>query len=95
MAIQLKADGIETDIRVTKDNVLILFHDSNVKRTTNGTGEVSDLTWDYIKNLDAGSWFNKLFAGTRVLLVDEFLAYFAGIVQEKPNFFCGIRYQSS
>jgi len=87
MAIQLKADGIETDIRVTKDNVLILFHDSNVKRTTNGTGEVSDLTWDYIKNLDAGSWFNKLFAGTRVLLVDEFLAYIAGIVQEKPNFF--------
>jgi len=87
MAIQLKADGIETDIRITKDNVLILFHDSNVKRTTNGTGEVSELTWDYIKNLDAGSWFDKSFADTRVPQVDEFLAYIAGIVQQKPNFF--------
>jgi len=86
-AIQLKADGIETDVRVTRDNVIILMHDSNVQRTTNGTGEVTDLTWNYIKNLDAGSWFDKSFAGAKVVLLDEFLAYLAGIVALRPDFF--------
>jgi len=86
IAVQLKADGIETDIRITKDDVLILMHDSNVHRTTNGTGEIADLTWDYIKNLDAGSWFGKSFVDTRVPLLDEFFAYVDRVIAQNPNF---------
>ena len=39
---------LETDVRTTKDGVLILMHDADVGRTTTGTGAVADLTWDEI-----------------------------------------------
>ncbi len=46
------ANGIETDVRVTKDQKLILFHDSTVDRVTNGTGNVEDFTYDELLQLD-------------------------------------------
>lgn len=42
------ADGaelVETDVRTTRDGVLVLMHDPTVDRTTDGTGAVADLTW--------------------------------------------------
>ncbi len=50
-AIDMGADIIEMDIRKTKDGVLILQHDDNVNRMTNGTGTVSNLTLEQIKAL--------------------------------------------
>lgn len=50
-AIDLGADILETDVRLTKDNQLIIMHDTSVDRTTNGTGKVADLTLDEIKKL--------------------------------------------
>jgi glycerophosphoryl diester phosphodiesterase len=47
--------GIETDVRTTIDGKFVLIHDATVDRTTNGTGNVSDLTLAEIKALDAGS----------------------------------------
>lgn len=47
-------DMLETDIRRTSDGVLIVHHDDTVDRTTDGTGVVSELTWDEIGALDAG-----------------------------------------
>ena len=41
-AVEAGADMVETDVRLTKDNVLILMHDEKVDRTTNGRGMVSD-----------------------------------------------------
>lgn len=52
------ADYIELDLSTTKDNKLIVMHDSKVDRTTNGTGYVKNLTLAQIKKLDAGDWFN-------------------------------------
>lgn len=48
---------IETDTRVTKDGVAVILHDAKVDRTTNGTGAIADLTWDEVKDLDAGYTF--------------------------------------
>jgi glycerophosphoryl diester phosphodiesterase len=45
---------------------MVIMHDSTVDRTTNGTGKIQDLTFDKIRALDAGSKFDKKFAGTRV-----------------------------
>lgn len=45
---------IETDARVTKDGVAVFLHDKTVDRTTNGSGAIADLTWDEVKDLDAG-----------------------------------------
>lgn len=58
---ELGADYIEIDLQMTKDNVLIAFHDENVDRTTNGTGEVANMDLAAIKRLDAGTWFNLMY----------------------------------
>lgn len=50
-AIALGIDIIELDIRCTKDNKLVIMHDRTVDRTTNGKGEVSQLTLQEIKQL--------------------------------------------
>ena len=46
--------GIELDVRRTKDGSLIILHDDTLNRTTNGKGNVSDITLQELKNLDAG-----------------------------------------
>ena len=53
-AVEAGADMVETDVRLTKDNVLILMHDAKVDRTTNGRGMVSDMLYDDIAKLNAG-----------------------------------------
>lgn len=62
---------IEIDVMMTEDKVPILFHDSSLDRTTNGTGSVTRAAWNYVRALDAGSWFSEDFAGERVPLVSE------------------------
>ena len=54
-AIKHGADWIEFDVQRTSDNVLIVFHDETVDRTTNGSGRVVDLTFEQIRALDAGN----------------------------------------
>ena len=52
LAANANVFGVETDVRMTKDNILICNHDSTVDRTTNGTGLVRNLRYNsYIKNL--------------------------------------------
>ena len=46
---------IETDIRITKDGELVLMHDADVKRTTDGCGLVRDLSLKQLKTLNAGN----------------------------------------
>jgi glycerophosphoryl diester phosphodiesterase len=52
-ALEIGVDAIEFDVRKTKDNQLVVIHDADVKRTTNGEGLVSELTLKEIKNLSA------------------------------------------
>lgn len=63
---ELGADWIETDVKVTLDGFFVLMHDRTVDRTTDGTGNVVDLTLQEIKQLDAGSWFDPAYKGTGV-----------------------------
>lgn len=49
--IAMGANGIETDIRKTKDNVLVLFHDKNISRVTDGQGSIEDYTYDELMKL--------------------------------------------
>ncbi|MFC4322784.1 glycerophosphodiester phosphodiesterase [Litchfieldia salsa] len=54
MAERLGVDAIELDVRMSKDKELIVIHDETVDRTTDGTGLVSNLTLDQLKEFDAG-----------------------------------------
>lgn len=51
-AIDLGCDKVELDVRLTKDEKVVVIHDDNVGRTTNGRGKVANLTLKQIKNLD-------------------------------------------
>ena len=48
-ALELKVDAIELDVRKTKDQQLVVIHDADIKRTTNGKGLVADLTLEEIR----------------------------------------------
>lgn len=50
-SVELGIDIIELDVRCTKDGVLVLVHDKTVDRTTNGKGNVKDLTFEEIRKL--------------------------------------------
>lgn len=49
-AIELGVDAVELDVRKTKDDEIVVIHDADVKRTTSGSGLVSDLTLQQIKS---------------------------------------------
>jgi glycerophosphoryl diester phosphodiesterase len=50
------ADGVECDVRLTRDGHLVCIHDSRLERTSNGTGRVSTATLAELDRLDFGSW---------------------------------------
>ena len=56
-AAKAGADVLEMDVYQTKDNALVILHDLDVDRTTNGRGDVVDLTLAELRKLDAAYWF--------------------------------------
>jgi len=55
-AVEIKVDAIELDVRETKDGEIVIMHDEKVDRTTDGKGDVEQLTYNEIRKLDAGKW---------------------------------------
>lgn len=66
-AIEMGADFVEVDVRLSKDKELIIMHDADLSRTTNGKGLVKNLTIDELKKLDAGN-------GEKIPTLDEVIA---------------------
>jgi glycerophosphoryl diester phosphodiesterase len=75
--------GFEFDVEKTKDGHLVCIHDGSVDRTTDGTGNVSAMTLEDIRRLDAGSRFDRKFAGERVPTVEEVLKLVAEFKQHE------------
>ena len=57
-AIDVGADGVEFDVRLSKDRVPVVVHDSTLIRTAGLKRRVDDLTAEELSHVDAGSWFN-------------------------------------
>ncbi len=72
-AITLGADATESDVQLSADGALVLFHDEFVDRTSDGRGPLADHTLAELRALDIGGWFGAQFAGERILTVDEAL----------------------
>lgn len=72
-AIRLGADGIETDVHLTKDGQLVLTHDEEVSRVSNGHGMVKDLSYAALKELDVGGFKGPAFQGAAMPLLEDLL----------------------
>lgn len=56
-AVKIGVDVLESDVRFTKDNIPILFHDDDLERTTGVSGSVRDKTLDELLQIDLGYTF--------------------------------------
>lgn len=72
-AFDLRVDGIELDVQRCSTGELVVFHDEDLSRTTNGVGLVADVSFEELRRLDAGSWFDKEFKGEQVPTLEEVL----------------------
>ncbi len=90
-AIDDGAEGIEFDVRLSRDGVPVVIHDSTIERTGRKRGRVSELTAAELGDLDVGSWFNErypdlsdtFFPTQRVSTLEdvlEFLSDFSGLI---------------
>ena len=70
-AMRLGAQMIELDVRLTKDRQLVILHDGTVDRTTDGAGDISTLTFDQVRQLDAGGWLSPEFKGEKIPTLQE------------------------
>lgn len=58
-ASKLNIDVIETDVHLSKDKVIVVWHDPTLERNTNGSGTIEEHTLEELKKLDAGYTFTK------------------------------------
>jgi len=58
-AIAVGANGIEFDVRLTRDGIPVVIHDSTLQRTGGLPHRIADLTWSEFKTIDVGSWFAR------------------------------------
>lgn len=70
-AVEFSADGIETDVHLTKDGKLVICHNYTVDDTSNGKGTISDMTFEELRSLDFGSYFSADFKGVTLPTVEE------------------------
>jgi glycerophosphoryl diester phosphodiesterase len=65
-AIEEGANFVEIDVQQTADGVVVVFHDTDFRRVTGLEQNIWDLTYDQIRELDAGSWHSSEYAGERI-----------------------------
>ncbi|XJZ28013.1 glycerophosphodiester phosphodiesterase [Bacillota bacterium Lsc_1132] len=74
--------GIELDVQLTKDGEMVVIHDEQIDRTTNGRGFVKDYTYEQLLTFDAGSWFHPNFHEQKLPKLSEILGWMKE--REKP-----------
>lgn len=75
-ALQLGANGIELDLQRTKDGKIVIFHDKNIDKKSNGKGKISDYTYKELLDFDFGSWFDIKYKDERIVLFENFAKEF-------------------
>ena len=58
-AVRMGIDVVETDIHLTKDGVLVIWHDPTLERNTDGRGWIEDHTLEELRRFDAGYTFTQ------------------------------------
>lgn len=73
LAIEYMADYAEIDVQMTKDGVIVLLHDSSLRRTTGLRKYIWDVTYEEIRELDVGSYVSREYAGVGIPTLEEAL----------------------
>ncbi len=60
-AIEDGADGIEFDVRLSKDGEAVVFHDADLKRIAGRDEKIINLSFEELRKIDTGTWFNRAF----------------------------------
>lgn len=58
--LSLGADGLEFDVRLSRDGVVVVHHDATLERTTNGRGSLASCSAEELGHVDAGHWFTPV-----------------------------------
>ncbi|MFV1979526.1 MAG: glycerophosphodiester phosphodiesterase family protein [Rhodothermia bacterium] len=77
-AIDDGADYAEIDVQETADGVVVLFHDTDLRRMAGIDKGIWEVTFEEMRQLDTGSWFSEEFSDTRVAKLDEVIAAVKG-----------------
>lgn len=72
-AVRVEADVIELDVHLSKDGHLMVMHDEEVDRTTDGKGLLREKTLTELKRLNAGGWFSSEYQSTKIPTLKEVL----------------------
>ena len=73
MAKKLGFDYAECDVCFTSDGVAVLLHDETIDRTSDGTGNIADMTYEEVSQYDFGSWKSADYAETKIPTFEEFI----------------------
>lgn len=79
-AVDMGADMIELDVRLSGDGIPVIFHNARLDAPLKATGLIADSTLDALKKLDAGSWFHPDFVSERIPTLEEVLAWASGTI---------------
>jgi glycerophosphoryl diester phosphodiesterase len=74
LAWEHQADAIETDLWLSKDGKLVIFHDATTKRYDGQERKVSEMTWEELQQVDIGLWKDPRFKGERIPTLESLLA---------------------
>jgi glycerophosphoryl diester phosphodiesterase len=81
LAIDAGTDAVEWDVQVAACGTPVLFHDTQLGRTSDGVGPLRRRDLEQLKQLDAGSWFSADFAGERIPTLEEAYGFVRGRVR--------------
>jgi glycerophosphoryl diester phosphodiesterase len=70
--------GIELDVQRCATGELVVIHDVEISRTTNGAGYLKEITYPELRRLSAGSWFSEEFASEKIPTLEEVLELLDG-----------------
>lgn len=71
LAVEHGADAVELDVKLTLDQQVVVIHDQTTDRTTGVMGTVSQMLLRDLKDLEAGSLFDRKFLGEQIPTLDE------------------------
>lgn len=77
-AIKEQADFIELDVQETQDGVVVLMHDSTMKRTVGLRKRIYQCTYAELSDLDAGAWYGKQYENTPIPTLEQVLTLCKG-----------------